>query len=605
MFTSAYKKDNDIWNFTVFAPLKESMKLKIISPDENEINMVKNEAGYFSVEYKCNSDEIDYFFVIDGETQLPDPASRYQPDGPHSFTRAVDYEGFTKSHVSDYRPVRFEDYIMYEVHIGTFSDEGTFDGFIKKIPYLKELGINAVEIMPVAQFPGDRNWGYDGTYPFAVQNSYGGPAEFKRLIDECHKVGIAVVLDVVYNHFGPEGNYFWSYGPYFTDKYKTPWGEAINFDGAYSNQVRDMFIENVIYWFKYFDIDALRFDAIHAIFDFSARHILSEIRGAVDDLMRETKRVYYMIAESDLNDNKVISDVKDRGYGFDGQWMDDFHHALHAFITGELKGFYSDFGSIEDIVKSYNEGYVHSGDYSKFRNRNHGNSSAGYTPDNFIVFSQNHDMIGNRMHGERLITLTSFEKAKLSAAVYLFSPYIPFIFMGEEYGETSPFCYFVSHTDKGLIEAVKKGRKEEFKDFVTDIEPFDPFAIETYDKSKLHGDLYKKDLHSGMFNLYRDIIAFRKQSSLYNGILRCDFTASLLSSDVIITELKEKLIVIYNFSEEEYIYQMKKHGKWKKLFSSESEVYSGKGDNNPEIVSSSDEITLKAYGFIVYKKMEA
>ncbi len=375
--------------------------------------------------------------------------------------------------------------IMYELHAGTFIPEGTFDAVIPGLDHLKDLGINATDIMPVAQFPGERNWGYDGVYPFAVQNSYGGPDGLKRIVNECHTKGIAVILDVIYNHLGPEGNYLRDYGPYFTDRYKTPWGQAINFDGPYSNEVRNFFIENALSWLKNYHIEGLRIDAIHGIYDMSAQPFLPELAERVEEFSQQEGRKFYLIAESDLNNSYALRPRDSGGSGLDALWCDDFHHALHTLLTGETDGYYVDFGKIGHLVKSFREGFVYSGQYSAFRKRNHGNSSADIPPDRFVVFSQNHDQTGNRLKGERLSSLVSFESLKLAAGVVLLSPYIPLIFMGEEYGETAPFLFFISHSDPELIKAVRQGRKDEFKTFNWKDEPPDPQDIETFMRSKL------------------------------------------------------------------------------------------------------------------------
>jgi maltooligosyltrehalose trehalohydrolase len=358
--------------------------------------------------------------------------------------------------------------------VGTFTPEGTFEAIIPHLDELRELGITAVELMPVAQFPGTRNWGYDGVYPFAVQNSYGGPEGLKRLVNACHGRGIAVVLDVVYNHLGPEGNYLWDFGPYFTDRYKTPWGSAINFDGPHSDPVRRLFIENALYWVTEFRMDGLRIDAVHGILDFSAYPFLEELASAVHEKAERLNRRVYVIAESDLNDTRVIRSRELGGYGLDAQWNDDFHHALHTLLTEDQTGYYQDFGRLGDLVKAFREGFVCSGQYSSYRRRRHGNSSRDIPAGCFVVFAQNHDQVGNRMRGERLSQLVCRERMKLAAGVVFLSPFIPLLFMGEEYGETAPFPYFISHSDADLVEAVRRGRREEFAAFGWSQEPPDP-----------------------------------------------------------------------------------------------------------------------------------
>jgi len=318
-------------------------------------------------------------------------------------------------------------YVLYEIHVGTFTPEGTFDAVITHLDELKELGITAIELMPNAQFSGARNWGYDGVFPFAVQSSYGGPWGLKRLVNACHQKEVAVVLDVVYNHLGPEGNYLGDFGPYFTDRYRTPWGHAINFDGPHSDEVRRFFIENALYWITEFHIDALRIDAVHAILDFSAEHFLRELASAVNKRARSLNRRVYIIAESALNDTEVIRSRKLGGHGLDAQWNDDFHHALHTLLTKEEKGYYKDFGRFKHLVKAFSDGFVYSGEYSPYRGRRHGNSSRHIPADRFVVFAQNHDQVGNRMRGERLSSLVSFEGLKLAAGTVILSPYIPLL----------------------------------------------------------------------------------------------------------------------------------------------------------------------------------
>ncbi|HEU4469838.1 MAG TPA: malto-oligosyltrehalose trehalohydrolase [Flavisolibacter sp.] len=449
-----------------------------------------------------------YTFRIDGDKELPDPASLSQPDGVHGPSQAVD-AGIYRWTDEGWNNPALQDYILYELHTGCFSDSGDFGGIEARLPYLKSLGINAIEIMPVAQFPGSRNWGYDGVYPFAVQDSYGGAKGLQQLVDACHRQGIAVVLDVVYNHLGPEGNYLGAYGPYTTDKYKTPWGGAINFDDAWCDGVRRYFIENALMWFRDFHIDALRLDAVHAIKDFSPRHILEEIRLHTDALMALTGRRYYLIAELDLNDDRYINPVEKGGYGMDGQWVDEFHHALRTAAGGERTGYYSDFNGIGHLAKAYADAYVYDGQFSEHRKKNFGvkTSNPGHQ---FVVFSQNHDQVGNRMLGERTSTLASFEMQKLLAAAVFMSPYLPMLFMGEEWGEPNPFLYFVSHTDPDLAKAVREGRKAEFAAFHARGEAPDPMEEDTFLRSKLQWELTEQAPHRYMLEYYKQLITLRK-----------------------------------------------------------------------------------------------
>jgi maltooligosyltrehalose trehalohydrolase len=376
------------------------------------------------------------------------------------------------------------------LHVGTFTKDGTFEAIIPHLPYLRDtVGITAIELMPVAEFPGRRNWGYDGVHLFAPQSSYGGPQGMKRLVDACHAAGLAVILDVVYNHLGPEGNYLSDFGPYFTDRYRTPWGSAINYDGPDSDEVRRYVVDNALYWVMEYHIDGLRLDAIHGIFDFSAQHILKDIASAVRAQAQLLGRHVIVIAESDLNDTRVIDSPAVGGYGLDGQWNDDFHHALRVVLTGERKGYYEDFHGLTDLATAVRDGFVYNARYSNYRHRRHGNSSLHCCPSQFVVFSQNHDQIGNRAVGDRLSTQLPWDALKTIRTLVLLSPNIPLLFMGEEYGETTPFQYFIEHGDPDLVEAVRQGRRREFAHFGWKPEEIpDPQDSATFERSRLRRD---------------------------------------------------------------------------------------------------------------------
>lgn len=464
--------------------------------------------GYWTLETSEIKPGDHYQFSINGKL-LPDPASLSQPDGPHKASMAVDVSDFTWTD-EGWRNMPMENYIIYELHTGTFTPEGTFEAIIDKLDHLVSLGITAIEIMPVAQFPGKRNWGYDGVFPFAVQNSYGGTNGLMQLVNACHQKGLAVILDVVYNHLGPEGNYFNEFGPYFTDKYHTPWGNAINFDDAWCDEVRHYFIQNALQWFRDFHIDALRLDAVHAIKDFSPKHILKEIKENINRLMQETGQVHHLIIEFDLNDRRFIDPIEKDGYGMDAQWIDEFHHALRVTAGGKRDGYYADFNGIGHLAKAYNDAYVYDGIYSPHRLKTFG-IKTNNPGRQFIAFSQNHDQIGNRMLGERSSTLFSFEMQKLMAGAVMVAPFLPMLFMGEEWAESNPFLYFVSHTDPELIEAVRKGRKEEFAAFHAEGEAPDPQNEETFNTSKLQWELPESGLHAIMLNYYKALIALRKE----------------------------------------------------------------------------------------------
>ncbi|UCF91241.1 MAG: malto-oligosyltrehalose trehalohydrolase [Desulfobacterales bacterium] len=503
--------------FLVWAPRVPRMELHIVAPDDRIISMALASSGYHHAEVEGIEPGSRYLYRLRGESsggtadrpcERPDPASRFQPEGVHGpsqvETSAFDWED------ADWHGLPLSQYIFYELHVGTFTPAGTFEAIIAHLDELRELGITAVELMPVAQFPGSRNWGYDGTYPFAVQNSYGGPVGLKRLVDACHRKALAVVLDVVYNHLGPEGNYLGDFAPYFTDFYRTPWGGALNFDGPHSDEVRRYFLENALYWITEFRIDALRLDAVHAILDFSAQPFLEELALAVHRQAQHLNRRIYCIAESALNDTRLIRPRELGGFDLDAQWNDDFHHALHTLLTGEQSGYYQDFGRLSDLAQAWREGFVYAGRYSAYRRRRHGNSSRNIPARRLVVFAQNHDQIGNRLGGERLSRLVSFEGLKLSAGLVLLSPFLPLLFMGEEYGEAAPFPYFISHLDPALVEAVRQGRRQEFAAFGWQEEPPDPQDEQTFRRAKLDHSRHLDKTKAPLRAFYRELLRLRK-----------------------------------------------------------------------------------------------
>ncbi|HEU4580630.1 MAG TPA: malto-oligosyltrehalose trehalohydrolase [Polyangiaceae bacterium] len=418
--------------FEVWAPQARRVEVKLV--DSGRIEVLQPDGrGYFAATLAKVPVGAAYLYRLDGERERPDPASRQQASGVHGPSQVCDLSAHQWQD-SAWRGVPLRDYVIYELHVGTFSRAGTFDGVIPELQRLRALGITALEIMPVAQFPGARNWGYDGVYPFAVQDSYGGAPGLQRLVDACHQAGLAVILDVVYNHLGPEGNYLRDFGPYFTDRYSTPWGAALNFDGADNEGVRRYFIENALHWVEDFHIDALRLDAVHAIIDCSARPFLEELADTVRERGERLGRRPYLIAESDLNDPRLVRPSALGGHGLDAVWSDDFHHAAHSLLTGETSGYYADFGHIEDLARAFQSGMSRPGEYSGYRRRRHGRSGAILAPEQGVVCVQNHDQIGNRLLGERSGTLLNFDQQKLAAAVLCLSPYLPLLFMGEEYG---------------------------------------------------------------------------------------------------------------------------------------------------------------------------
>ncbi len=477
----------------------------------------------------------DYFFVVPGRGDRPDPTSRHQPHGPHGPSRIVDPRAFAWGD-GGWRGRAVADFIIYELHVGTFTPAGTFDAAIDRLPHLVALGVTAVELMPVAEFPGTRNWGYDGVNLYAPQSSYGGPDGLKRLVDACHREGLAVILDVVYNHLGPDGNYLGDFAPYFTSRYGTPWGEALNFDGADSDPVRRYFIDNALYWLTEMHVDALRLDAIHGIYDFGARHLLGEMKRAVvaeeaaaGSDARRRPRPLALIAESDLNDPRIVEPREVGGYALDAQWSDDFHHAVFALLTGLLTGsgrrgfapYLDDFGRLDDLRQAIAEGFVYDGRYSRHRRRRHGRPSTAVPGDRLVVFLENHDQIANGARGARLVNLAPPDACRAAAALLLCAPNIPLLFMGQELAASTPFFYFTSHGDAALGEAVSRGRRAEFAHFA-DAETVaawaDPQAEETFQRSRIDWSCLDRPEHSAALALYRDLIALRRRTpALANG----------------------------------------------------------------------------------------
>jgi len=585
--------------FTVWAPFAEAVTVEIVSPHEQMVSLAPSGSGY----HQGVADSIDpgarYFYRLytrdrEGERRIerrPDPASRFQPQGVHGpsqvVNKAFDWQD------GKWAGIALSRYIIAEIHVGTFTPAGSFDGVIDELDRLKAAGFTALELMPVAQFPGNRNWGYDGVYPFAVQGSYGGPEGLKRLVDASHRAGLAVILDVVYNHLGPEGNYLRDFGPYFTDAYKTPWGDAVNFDGPESDHVRRFFIENALQWVCEYQIDALRLDAVHAIYDFSAIPFLQELGLAVCKAAEAENRRIYCIAESALNDAKIVRSRNLGGVGLDAQWNDDFHHSLHALLTGEKDGYYRDYGRIEDLAKAWREGFVYSGRYSGFRRRRFGNSSRNISAGRFVVCAQNHDQIGNRVHGDRLSTLISFEQQKLAAAVVLLSPFIPLLFMGEEYGETAPFPYFVSHSDPDLVAAVRKGRLEEFESFGWNQEPPDPQGEATFFQARPDPSKAESGEHRHLLAFHRELIRLRTEilslSNLSKKSMKVDFTESSRMLRVHRWSLRDEVMTVFCFGAEDRIEEVHlPPGRWEKVIESSDVRWGGPGGNVPDAVESKE-----------------
>lgn len=495
--------------FTVWSPQAQTVDLHLIGEHDRYVPMTALDKGYFCVVVDGVTPGQRYRYRLDGGDELADPAGRWMPDGINGAS-AVAARDFAWTD-GEWRGLALHDYILYELHIGTFSPEGTYRGAVALLDHLVELGVTAIEIMPVNQFSGRHGWGYDGVYAFAPHNAYGTPDDLKRLIDACHGRGLAVILDVVYNHFGPEGNYMSKFAPYTTDHYRTPWGAAINFDGAYSDEVREYFIENALYWIDEFHIDALRLDATHAMYDFSAVTFIDDLIGRVGRYCGQTKRRVYLIAENDHNRADLVKPIEQGGWGMDAQWNDDFHHALLSNVIGRESSYFEDFEAFESIVKAYREGFVNSGNYVPSRKRRHGSSSQAVTGERFIIFFNNHDQIGNHMPADRLIKTVTFEQYKLMAGAVLLAPYLPMLFMGDEYAETAPFEFFVDFESDALKEAVRVGRRSEFARFLREGGTLpDPTTEATFAASKLDMRLKEGGAHRVMFEFHKALIRLRR-----------------------------------------------------------------------------------------------
>jgi maltooligosyltrehalose trehalohydrolase len=596
--------DGNGCSFLVWAPHATRVEISIIDPQNPKILMRSVGGGYFHGVVEGVSAGALYRYRLDNDKERPDPASRYQPQGVHGPSQIIDNR-FDWSD-SDWRGLPLEKYVLYELHTGAFTPQGTFEAIIPRLPALKDLGVTAIELMPVAQFPGNRNWGYDGVYPYAVQASYGGPGALKALVNACHQEGIAVVLDVVYNHLGPEGNYLADFGPYFTDFYKTPWGQAVNFDRAGSDEVRRYFIENALQWVTDFHIDALRLDAVHAIVDLSAQTFLEELGAAVHTRAAEVGRDAYLIAESNRNDPRVVRPIGAGGSGLDAVWNDDFHHALHVLLTGERNSYYEDYSGIEDLAGSYRDGFLYAQRYSTFRQKRYGKSSKEIPPKRFVVFAQNHDQVGNRRLGDRLSPSLSLDQLKLAAGTVLLSPYLPLLFMGEEYGETAPFQYFVSHDDPSLVAAVRQGRRNEFARFGWTGDIPDPEDESTFRRCKLNWDLQTASHHRVLWHFYRELLRLRREVPALAQLDKNAFEViSFAGPKVLVVKRgidRGQVLIVCHFDQTPTEFTLPiPPGRWHRKLDSGEERWGDKGNEGSPVFQSQGEVRffLSPWKFLV------
>lgn len=566
-------RDGEQIRFRVWAPQTRQMNLICHQEGTSTFQMEPDDEGYFNLILPWQDGSCRYRYEPDGQGPFPDPASHFQPEGVHGYSQFVDHTAFRWTD-GEWRGRAFEDLILYELHVGTFTPEGTFEAIIPRLAALAELGVNGIELMPVSEFPGSRNWGYDGVFPYSVHSAYGGPDQLKALVDAAHGVGISVFLDIVINHIGPEGNYLGHFGPYFTDKYATPWGKAINLDGDWSDGVRDYFSDLIVFWSEYYHLDGLRLDAIHEVFDKGAFSFWELVHEKLRTHRQYSGRSLHLIAESDLNSPRVVKPVQIGGMGFDAQWLDDFHHALYVLLDEKGRERYVDFGTIEQLAKAYKDGFVHSGGYVKFRKRKHGASSAGIPGASFVAFNLNHDQAGNRAGGERLSQLVNVARQKLAMAALMLSPYVPMLFMGEEYGEDAPFFFFVSHTDPELIQAVIEGRKHEFKDFGDGQKPRNPQDEETFQHSKIRWEKRTEGRYADLLVWTQTLITLRQTHAALRNLDKDGVAVDVLSDRSLLLKRSSRderamLYCYINFSDGKLAFSLPEGPNWHLILDSQ------------------------------------
>lgn len=596
--------------FGVWAPKSSRVALHLVHPYEKIVELRPLGDGYFGGEVENTAAGSRYFYRLDDGQDRPDPASRYQPQGVFGPSEVVDHR-FAWS--DDYWcGIPLQDFVLYELHIGTFTPEGTFDAAREKLSYLKDLGVTAVEIMPCAEFPGSRNWGYDGVFPFAVQSSYGGPDGLRRLVDAAHAAGIAVVMDVVYNHIGPRGAVLANFGPYFDSRYDTPWGRGYNFDEEQSDGVRRYFLENALMWVRDYRLDGLRLDAVHMIYDNGAKSFLESLGETVRLHARASNRLAYTIAEAMLNDPRVVRQTELGGLGLDSVWNDDFHHALHALLTGERNGYYADHGGVAELAKAFRDGFVLTGNYSRFRKRTVGRSSASLPGRKFVVYAQNHDQVGNRPGGDRFGTRLSAEGQKLATGAALLSPYLPMLFMGEEYGETAPFHFFTEHGDLSLDAAVREGRAREFAAFEWEGSFFEPADAATYEACKL--DWKKAESAAGRARLAftRELLRLRRDESALRVLDKERISVEAIQEPpallVVRSGERSEVAVVFHFGDADTTLSVPlPDGNWARILDSSDERWGGPGTLTPELAPASGgaALRMRAKSLAVFRRGRA
>jgi maltooligosyltrehalose trehalohydrolase len=568
--------------FRVWAPRCRSVE--VVIEGRRPMPLTSRDDGLFELSIPGIAGGTRYQYRLDGERYRPDPVSRFQPEGVHGPSIVVDAARFPWTD-QGFRGHALTDLVFYEMHVGTFTAAGSFEAIIPHLPHLADLGVTALELMPVAEFPGSRNWGYDGVHLYAPQSTYGGPRGLRRLIDAAHAQGLSVILDVVYNHLGPEGNYLGEYGPYYTDRYETPWGTAINFDGPDGEGVRRHFVDNARYWVREFHVDGLRLDAVHAIFDASPVHILTEIAEAAREEARPLDRPVHVVAESHDNDRRIVLPTSEGGLGLDAVWADDFHHAVHCRLTGERRGYYCDFPDGRGLARAIAEGFAFQGEPSDYFGRPRGTPSADLGGERFVVCLQNHDQVGNRAQGDRLSTIVPFAAAKMAAALLFAAPALPLLFMGEEYGETSPFQFFTSFIDPALAEAVRRGRAAEFARFGWEGKIPDPGEPATFLRSRLSHPLAGAPRHRELRDYYRQWLGLRRSHAALGahgkGRTRCevDSTGSVLTLSRL-APTSAGICLVANLTAAPHPFAPPS-ADWRVLLDSEDKRFAGGGTGRP------------------------
>jgi maltooligosyltrehalose trehalohydrolase len=598
-------------DFTVWAPKVSRVDLKLVK-DNSLLGLKKAGNGY----WRCNRESLDagseYLYELDGKTGLPDPASHFQPKGVFGPSAVVDHDRFVWQD-SAYRGLQLRDMVFYELHVGTFTPKGTFQAVIDKLEYLKDLGVNALELMPITQFSGTRNWGYDTVFPFAVQNNYGTPDHLKELVNACHLRNLAVFIDVIYNHSGPEGSCLNQYAPYFVERQGGRWGPVINLDGENCGGVRHYFLQNALHWFRNYHVDGLRLDSILSMPDTTKPPFFSELTALAEEYSTVTGKKQWLVAESGYNQPKVLQPREEGGYGFDGQWLDDYHHAIHAVLTGEREGYYKYYGTLTHLKETLVHAYAHvGGDFAgtTFHRRKKNQHFFWIPSYRLIVFSQNHDHVGNRMLSERLTTLAGLEAAKLAAGIVVLSPYTPMLFMGEEFGESAPFNFFVDYADKNLSEATREGRKREFSSFHWKGESPDPSDPATFEATKIDWNLREKEANQKIFEYYKALLRLRSELSLSSFGDRQKILATASCHQKVLFVRRrlgdDKIcVVVANFSKDSRTCRWQLEGSnYRKILDSADTAWNGCGASLLNDASVGDELVFGGFNLAVYLKEE-